>query len=72
MTNYESIKQGKHKGFNELLKKSSTYAIAEMLSTIDCSECICRTYCRKYVCESCQEIIKNWLIKEKKNDNRNI
>lgn len=68
MTNFESIQQGTNEVFNELLKKIDTKAIVEMLSTIDCSECICRTYCHKYICESCQDIIKNWLMKEKENE----
>lgn len=70
MTNLEAIKQGKHKGFNELLKKSNTYAIAEMLSTIDCDKCMCRIYCRNHEDDgsTCQEIIEDWLMKEKENE----
>lgn len=69
MTNFESIQQGTHKGFNELLEKMDTEALAEMLSEIPCKRCVCEDYCRNSPQGlNCQDIIENWLNEEEEED----
>lgn len=73
MTNYESIKQGTNKAFNELLEKMDTEALTEMLSENPCKRCVCKTYCDNSPHGLrhggiCQDIIEEWLNKEEKDE----
>lgn len=62
-TNFESIRQGTHKAFNELI--SCRKNIAEMLCEISCDECICKAYCNKHPEGlNCLQIIGHWLDEE--------
>lgn len=64
MTNLELIRQGKHKAFNDLLKRLSVEEVASMISENSCGACICRDFCDNYYDSYCQQIVVAWLNEE--------
>jgi len=61
MSKGQAIKDNNLNEWNCFLGAIKLDDLAEMLASVGCEKCICKSFCKTYVDATCQETIRCWL-----------